>query len=256
VDTTDARSIFDGRLTYAKGASVAHMLRYLAPSDSIFFSGLRAFQRQYAYQTATTADFQVVMETAYGRSLDTFFRQWVYGEGFPTYTATWNQVGTNVFISLEQSTSVPSSVAAFNMPVTFRLTSATGDTLVKLPFSTANTLFRIPWGRTMNNLIIDPNNDILNRANPVFRDEALNIGRVRQDELLVYPNPSEKGWQLTGIAKGTSVQLLDAGGKVAWEAVQAPASLVIDSSSLAPGMYTLVVRRENGSIITRKLEKR
>jgi hypothetical protein len=255
-DTTNVYRIFESRLTYDKGAAVAHMLRHIAPDDSTFFNALKTYQQQYAYRTATTADFQAIIEAAYGRPLDTFFNQWIYGQGFPTYTASWNQLGSDVFVKLAQTTSVPSSVPVFAMPVTLRLTSATDDTLVKVYFDTTEQIYHFGWGRAMTNAVIDPNNDILNHVQPVIHDHTLTVTAVAVDNVRIYPNPAGHSWQVSGIVPGASLQLSDAMGKVVWQLSNAPGSLSIDSSTLAPGVYTLVIRQSKSRVITRVLQKR
>ena len=255
-DTTDVYRVFDSRLTYDKGAAVAHMLRYIGPGDPAFFSGLKTYQQQYAFKTASTTDFKIIMEAAYGRNLDTFFNQWVYGEGFPTYSATWNQRGSDVFLSLEQTTSMPASVAAFAMPVTLKLTSASGDTLVSVYLDKAQQLYHFNWANVITGIVVDPNDDIVNRANPSIPDGTLNVVATAVDNLRVYPNPADKGWHLSGITPGTSLRLLDVNGKVVWQLGNAPADLTIDSSMLAPGIYTLVLSHSKTGSITRTLQKR
>jgi aminopeptidase N len=255
-DTTNVYRIFESRLTYDKGAAVVHMLRHIAPDDATFFNALRTYQQQYAFKTATTADFQKIMEAAYGRPLDTFFNQWIYDQGFPTYTASWNQLGSDVFLKLAQTTSVPSSVAVFAMPVTLQLTSAAGDTLVKVYFDTVQQIYHFKWDRAMTNVVIDPNNDILNHVQPVIRDQTLSVRSLAADKVRVYPNPAGRSWQVTGIVPGASLQLADAMGRIVWQLDDAPAGLSIDSSSLAPGIYTLIIRQSKSQVITRMLEKR
>jgi aminopeptidase N len=255
-DTTNVYRVFDSRLTYDKGAAVAHMLRYIGPGDAAFFNGLKTYQQQYAFGLATTAEFKTIMEAAYGRKLDTFFNQWVYGEGYPTYTASWNQRGSDVFINLGQTTSMPASVAAFALPVTLKLASASGDTLVTVYFNKAQELYRFSWPNTMTGLVIDPNDDIVNRANPVFYDGALSVNSTAIDNLRVYPNPADKSWQLSGIAPGTSLRLLDVAGKVVWELSNVSADVMIDSSRLASGIYTLVLTNSKTGSTTRTLQKR
>jgi aminopeptidase N len=232
------------------------MLRHVAPDDATFFNALKTYQQQYAFKTATTADFQKIMEAAYGRPLDTFFNQWIYDQGFPTYTASWNQLGSDVFLKLVQTTSVPSSVAVFAMPVTLQLTSAAGDTLVKVYFDTVQQIYHFKWDRAMTNVVIDPNNDILNHVQPVIRDQTLSVRSLAADKVRVYPNPAGRSWQVTGIVPGASLQLADAMGRIVWQLDDAPAGLSIDSSSLAPGIYTLIIRQSKSQVITRMLEKR
>ncbi len=65
-----------GYNTYFKGAAVIHALRREL-GDELFFAGIRAYLQQYGGATASDAQFQAVMEAAAGRSLDTFFSDWL-----------------------------------------------------------------------------------------------------------------------------------------------------------------------------------
>jgi len=255
-DTTNVNRIFDSRLTYDKGAAVAHMLRYLAPSDSLFFKGLRAYLQQFAYRTAITADFQQVMETTYGYSLDTFFKQWVYGEGYPTYTASWNQIGNMVYIRLDQTTSAPTIIANFALPVPLKLTSPSGDTLVKLYLNGASNTFAFKWQNAMDGLSIDPNNDIVNRANPVNQDFQLGISKLAVNHLKIFPNPTSSEWQITGIPEHASLSLYDAAGRLIQHAEPLNDSLTLENKSLTSGIYTLIIQCSGKEQIIRKLQKR
>ncbi len=67
---------------YNKGGVVVGMLRYEL-GDSAFYGGLRDYLARHAYSTATTDSLKMVLEEHAGRSLDTFFQQWVYGAGWP-----------------------------------------------------------------------------------------------------------------------------------------------------------------------------
>ncbi len=74
---------------YSKGGLVLHMLRGLM-GDEAFFDGIRRFYREFRDQTVLTGDFQAVMETRYGSTLDWFFEQWIYRAGHPVVEATWS----------------------------------------------------------------------------------------------------------------------------------------------------------------------
>ncbi len=80
--------------SYPKGAWVLHMLRGLM-GDSAFFRGLRTYYRTYRDSTATSEDFQYVMERTTGRKLNWFFHQWLYQPGYPQLDVSWqyNAVG-------------------------------------------------------------------------------------------------------------------------------------------------------------------
>jgi aminopeptidase N len=74
--------------SYPKGAWVLHMLRGLI-GDRAFFAGLRTYYRAYRDSTATSEDFQRVMEGASGKDLSWFFHQWLYQPGYPLLDVTW-----------------------------------------------------------------------------------------------------------------------------------------------------------------------
>ncbi len=259
-DTNDVYRIFDSRLTYDKGAAVAHMLRYIAPNDSVYFAGLRAYQQRYAYKLATTDSFRAIMEGVYGRKLDTFFNQWVYKEGYPTYGGSWNGRGTDAYVQLTQTTSVPASVGAFALPLVLQLRSPAGDTLVKVYMNTGQQTYRFTWSNaaTMTGFVVDPNNDVVNKTSTIVNDRALSVAPSSRaaGRLTIYPNPATDGWQLSGIPQGATLRLLDAGGRLVWQRADAPASIALDSRLLPVGIYTLQVQSQDGLLAAYKLERR
>jgi len=74
--------------SYPKGAWVLHMLRGLM-GDSTFFHGLRTYYSTYRDSTATSEDFQQVMETAARADFGWFFHQWLHQPGYPQLDVTW-----------------------------------------------------------------------------------------------------------------------------------------------------------------------
>ena len=77
-------------IVYRKGAWVLHMLRNLfvdleTGNEELFVNLMRDFYLQYFGQTATTQQFQQMVEQHTGISMDRFFQQWVYGSAIPTY---------------------------------------------------------------------------------------------------------------------------------------------------------------------------
>lgn len=237
-DTTNVYRIFDGRLTYSKGAAVAHMLRYMAPADSLFFKGIKDYQQQFAYGTAVTKDLQNVMEQAYGTSLDSFFRQWVYGQGHPTYNISWYHIGTQVHLKVDQFTS-HSSVSVFNMPLQILLKGTKRDTLVTVDVDQASRHHIFYWDEQMTGVVVDPEDEVVNRVNIVKEDATLVSVKERTlSKIRVYPNPATDGWYIDGIGSKTTLQLTDIGGKVLWEGV-AYGKIFIPSNEFPSGNYML-----------------
>ena len=74
--------------SYPKGAWVLHTLRGLM-GDSAFFRGLRSYYTTYRDSTATSADFEHVMEKAARADFGWFFHQWLYQPGYPQLDVTW-----------------------------------------------------------------------------------------------------------------------------------------------------------------------
>lgn len=109
-------------IVYDKGAWVLHMLRYVM-KDSLFFSATKSYLNNplFKYKSATTSDFQTIMEQYYGSSLNWFFQQWIYGMGYPKYNYSWTyeQVDDHYIIDLtiEQVQEIFGSEEVFTMPL-------------------------------------------------------------------------------------------------------------------------------------------
>jgi len=238
-DTTTSNTLFNARLVYDKGAAVVHMLRYLAPQDSLFFNMLKTYQQQHSYGLAATADLKQIAEQVYGTDLDTFFNQWIYGEGYPTWTAKWAQANNTVFLQLNQTTSKPASVALFATPLSIRLSSAQGDTIVKVYNDQATQLYQFAWSKTMSGMSIDPNNDILNKTGSITNDPKLGLENVPGTGIAILPNPTATEWLVTGIRPGIVWTLTDMVGRTIYTATAQSDRLLIPAAQLPAGMYLL-----------------
>ncbi len=82
-------------IIYKKGAWVLHMLRNMmidpnTLKEDKFRAMMREFYGSYAGQSASTEDFQRVVEKHSGAKMDWFFKQWVYGTAIPTFRCSYN----------------------------------------------------------------------------------------------------------------------------------------------------------------------
>jgi aminopeptidase N len=173
-DTMDSQRIFDSRLTYDKGGAIIHSLRFLTNNDSAWFNALRGFQTTYKNSTASAIDFRNFYQTSTGVNATVFFNQWYFGEGYPTYTVKFHQRNNNTFyLKSSQSTSMPSSVPVFIIPVEYAIKRiGKPDTIVRLPHTVAVENYTIPLTGTVTGVSVDPNNWIINAAS-VSRDTSL-----------------------------------------------------------------------------------
>lgn len=106
-DATGIERIFDSRLSYNKAAYVLHMLRGQL-GDELFFESVRSYLRDpravngFAATSVLKENFELVADT----TLDEFFADWVYGEGYPVIQMQWASDGQKIQVKLEQAPSV------------------------------------------------------------------------------------------------------------------------------------------------------
>ncbi len=186
-DTVNPYRIFDSRLSYQKPSAVLHTLRFLINDDHIFFGILKKFQKRFAGGNAGTEDFKTVAEELSGMDLDTFFAEWIYGEGYPIYDIRWNYISGKLLLVIKQEGSVPSSIPYYHIPMEIKLVSRQGDTTIRLGSSmTQSTYYNID--RTIDDLVFDPRNVILEKT-VITRDYSLGTNHA-SDQPFVYPNPA------------------------------------------------------------------
>ncbi len=253
-DTTNVNRIFDGRLTYNKGAAVAHMLRYLAPKDSLYFAGLRAYQQQYKYGTAVTADLQQVMAQTYGKPLDSFFRQWIYGQGYPLFSVKWAQYLGMTLLKVTQTTSHP-SVRAFNIPLQVKLISGSVDTTITINITDTTNYINLLWYPLITSVVVDPEDHVVNKTGATQYDPSLlSVGDAVLQEPAIYPNPASEGWYVDNLQPGAVLQLFDINGRRIWNATSS-GQVHIPATNLPAGCYLLEVRSLAGNKTHYKLLK-
>ncbi len=188
-DTLNVSRVFNGRLSYRKGAMVLHMLRKKL-SDATFYSTLQAYLSDvnFAYNYAKTEEFKNKLETETGENLTEFFNDWVYGEGYPSYEVLWNQPSSNtVFIRLSQTQS-NNSVSFFEAPVPVRIVGTNGESLdITLENTYNQQSFLENVNFTIATVLIDPDVHLITRNNTVTLG---NKTWINEKEIFLYPNPS------------------------------------------------------------------
>jgi aminopeptidase N len=141
---------------YQKGAWVLHMLRNLLGDDT-FFRGIRSFYSLYEGGTATTEDFQRVMEAVSGTSLNSFFRQWFYQPGWPDYRVSWQWGEGNMEITIHQA----QTTGLFDMPVEVVIRNGERSVAQTLRISAETQTFRLALPFTPVSVEVDPGGKVL-----------------------------------------------------------------------------------------------
>ncbi|MCD4734401.1 MAG: T9SS type A sorting domain-containing protein [Bacteroidales bacterium] len=228
--------IFDGRLSYRKGAAIIHMIRFELQDDDMFFQVLQDFQVQYADSVATGLDFMNVLNAVSGMDFTDFFDQWYFGEGYPTYDIVWYQDNENFNFSSVQSTS--SSTSLFKMLMAYKLNLDDGtDTTVYVYQNENVSNYSIPVSKTITNIFVDPDNWVINKVG------SITVGVEETDHPAYFtfgPNPAEK--ELTVFTPNTNGQtkeilLLDLNGKMVDRIATDGENVKIDVSDLQPSVY-------------------
>ncbi len=252
-DTTSVNRIFNSRLSYNKGAMVLHMLRKKI-GDSNFFTGIKNYisDPNLAYAYAKTPDLITHLETASGLQLTEFFNDWVYNQGYPTYTATWHQpTSSTISIILNQAQS-HSSVSFFEVNVPIRIVGTNGRFLDVVLNNTSETqVFTESVSFSVASLEIDPDKHIISKNNTT----VLAIGKhiFATDQLLLYPNPVS---DILKVKKPNNLiiynyTVYDAIGKQIFTTT----NLEIDFSNLEIGVYFVKIITDQGFTYKTVLKK-
>jgi aminopeptidase N len=186
---TDVNRIFSSRLTYNKGSMVVNMLRFKL-GDAVFFQGMKNYlaDPNLAFKYAVTPQLQEHLEIVSGQNLTEFFNDWVYKQGYPTYSITGQNWGTGqAKITVNQSQS-HFSVTYFEMPLPIRFTGSGGQTHDVIVNNTVNgEVFIVAVPFTITGVIFDPNKNIISKNNTAaLGNEAFEMNKA----IVLFPNPS------------------------------------------------------------------
>ncbi len=165
---TNIWRIFDSRLSYNKGASIIHMIRFELQDDSVFFKVLQDFQVQFRDSVATGLDFKGVLEDVSGMDFTDFFEQWYFGEGYPIYEIVWNQDNGYFNMNVTQTTSF-TVTTLFKMLMPYKLNFDDGSSITLLLYQTDNfNQFSVPISKTIDSIEVDPDLWVLDKVTSII----------------------------------------------------------------------------------------
>lgn len=251
LDSLNESRIFDGRLTYDKGAAIVHTFRFMINNDATFFNALKNYQTNFKDSVAVGTDVQAELEAASGIDFTEAFDQWYFGEGYPTYSTRWNAVGTDLLLEITHTTSASSITPTFTNPLEIKFArSGLADTTIRFAISANLNQFFVPAVGTVTNIsAIDPSNWIINKVGTNNHDVNFLVGldeQIGASNILLYPNPSNT---LISIQSDQNCELtiFSTDGKtIANHLVDG--NLTLDVSAYRNGNY-LFVFKANGRII-------
>jgi len=255
-DTTSVGRIFDGRLTYNKGAMVLNMLR-LKIGDSAFFSCMKNYitDNQLAYKFAGTPQFESHAEASSGQNLTDFFNDWIYNQGYPVYTLyTAFNLDSSVNLVISQTQSHP-SVSFFDLPVPVKFTNGIKDTLIVFNNTTNNQSFTFNLKFVPTSSVFDPESDLI-----AILDTSIITTGIENEKVNPFgisPNPFKGTITISNNNSYVkSIEVYDLMGRMQKEIPVNDNFLSkdIDLSGLMKGVYVIQITTPN-NVITKKMVK-
>lgn len=255
-DADNEMRIFNYQLSYKKGASIIHMLRYELNNDPLFFKILRNYLQEFKDSVASMHDFQVIVNKVSNKNYSWFFDQWYFGKGYPEYDFSWIQQTDTVTILSHQT---PSSEGSpfFKMSYDIRLEFAGGDTTFHVFQDSSTEVFHFRLKNEVQSIVIDPANYNLKKV--------VNIDKVPDlpsfdDYMQVSPNPLVS--ELTIRFKSESVRdriakIVDLKGNTLLEQkIKRKKEISFDTNELSQGVYLIYVVDGNNKYVRKVIKLR
>jgi aminopeptidase N len=249
---TDVGRIFSSRLSYNKGAMVLEMLRFKM-GDTAFFQAIKNYlaDTTLAYSYAITTDLKAHLETVYGQSLTEFFNDWVYNQGYPTYTITAQNWGSGQAKFVVNQTQSDPSVSYFEMPIPIRIVGSSGQTADLVLNNTTNGeafIENVPF--TVTSVLFDPEVHLISRnSNITLGSEVFDIEKA----IVIYPNPSvaELHIQMPSSVTLEKVIIYNSLGQI----ILVNNALDFDVNSLSTGVHYIDIQTSEGTYHKKFIKK-
>lgn len=244
-DLPSVGRVFDSRLSYAKGAYLLRMIKWIL-GDAPFYQAARDYHSRpnLAYNYVRTADFNTSLLQSTGEDFTEFFNDWLYGEGYPTYTIRWKQSGNQLIFNASQTQS-NTSVSFFEMPLPVKVIGTGGQTAYFALNNTSNNqYFSEIVSFPVASVEFNYEYQILEKNSTVTRDNTLSTASVEFENFGLYPNPVKNELYIKGINKTLEYTILTIDGRLLKKGFYQP-NKPIDVSELTPGTYIFTVEERN-----------
>ncbi len=245
-DTADVSTLFSKRLRYDKPAMVLHQLRFIM-GDTAFFNACYDFLHDPAlrFRQAHTQDLKRHFQNHTSWDINTYFHQWVYGEGFPNLYL--NAQITNNVLSLQLEQSSNSNIHWFHVPTPLKIYAKYQEKPVVIDtaiyFLSASDIHYIPYLETIDSIRIDP--DLWTIKGEAF--VVSNTAIQQPCQLMVFPNPA-----INEIIINTQspelITIYDVQGNKILQKKYLP-NQKMDLTQLVPGIYYIEVNNTHLKLV-------
>lgn len=250
-DTTSVDRIFDGRLTYTKGGSLLHMLRW-EMGDDAFFKGMKGYLTDPAIANgfASQEKFEEHMQTAADTTFTEFFKDWYYGEGYPTYRLTYFPDPANPAKQKLRISQTPShsSVAFFEMHIPVRVWKDGKYTDLRLHNTQQNQEFAIS-DQPFDRIEFDPDKWLIAKSDQIL--PVLHVSKISTISILpAYPEHRIR-ILLPDFSGKEQLRIVDLSGRTVLNRRLQSEDSSVDVAALKRGVYLVEVQTKDQN----KMEK-
>ncbi len=154
-------SIFDVT-TYQKGGAVVHTLRETVGAEN-FWKAINIYLTRHKFQNVETPNLQRAMEEVSKMDLDWFFKQWVYGGGYPKISVekNYNPQTKRLELIVKQTQEANKlTPEAFILPMEVEITTASGVKTEKLNIKKREERFSIKLDEEPTKIVFDKSEKI------------------------------------------------------------------------------------------------
>ena len=250
-DTTDVNRIFNGRLSYSKGAYLLHMLRW-EMSDTLFFKGLKNYltDPDIANGFATQEKFVKHMEAAADTTFTEFFNDWYYGEGYPlfqlTYFTDYSNLG-KIKLRIHQNQS-NTSIPFYEMHVPIRAWTGGKSKDLRLYNTMQDQEFTIST-HAIDSIQFDPEKWLLAKSDIIT--PVLHVSKSTQIQIFYEPSKKQLRVILPNPSGNETLRIIDLKGRIVKVYGLSGIDTYVDISYLKTGIYLTEIHSNR----TKKVEK-
>ena len=235
--------IFDSRLTYNKGSMIVHMLRDKL-GDTVFYQAVQNILNDplLAYNSATTEQVKTHFENASDLDLDEFFNDWIFNQGYPTFSLSSQNISNGQVELVLSQLSSHTSVSFFEAPVKVKLIASSGDEEIHVLNHTVNNQTFVLETALPNlvEIVINPFQDIICKVGNVTLS---NDSYALDKEIKIFPIPTKERFdiEVPSTSQLSFWNLYDTTGKM----VLAGTENFANVQSLSNGNYLLELKIDN-----------
>lgn len=147
---------------YSRGGWVLHMLRDVL-GETAFWNALHEYIVRHQFGSVETRELELAIQDATGQNLDWFFREWVYGAGYPRLLVkkTWRDSAAVLDLSIEQTQTRDSLTGVFTFPLNIECAGNGWSATQRIWMNRVDSTYSIPLRGRPEMVIVDKGYHVL-----------------------------------------------------------------------------------------------